>query len=680
MRSIFPGGIRRRFFIPAASILFCGMCLLQAPAQDTPQDLTELSIEDLNKVEVYSASKFSQKLTDAPASISIITAADIQHYGYRKLSQILGSVAGFYSTNDRNYEYMGVRGFGRTGDYNTRILFLLNGLRLNESVYGGTGIGFDFPIDINLIEKIEIVRGPGSSLYGTNAFFATVNIITKRGRSMEGMHAYGQGGSWNSYTGSASFGKTYQNGVEMLVSGTYRDSKGQRNIFFPEFDSPDTNHGIAEDLDTERSGSIFANISGKNLTAQFAYNSRKKGIPTASFGTVFNHREAQTRDSIAYLDLKYERKIRKTYDLLSRIYLGIYNYSGIYGYNNVPEDANSYFSKNLDFAAGRWLGGDFQLTRTIAGKHHLTIGTDLQYSFHTRQRNYDSFPSYYLYLDTNDQWGNVGSYLQGEFALRENLLLSAGVRHDQYSTFGGNTSPRFGIVYSPKPKTTFKVLQGYAFRAPNSYEIFYKDEYTQKANPDLKPEKIRTAEFIMEQYFGLKYRAALSVYHYNVDKMINQYIDADGMSGFRNSGQTNATGMELSLEGKDFYGFDGRLSYALQRTESDPDKQILANSPKHLVHFNLFLPCFATRGGSGLEFRYMGSRTTFTGERLGGFLTVNASVIFKNLLPNVDITASLYNILDRRFADPAGTEILQGSIMQDGRSFRVRVDYGLGSK
>ncbi len=659
-------------------MFLCGFGLLQAVAQDAPKDLTEIPLEDLAKLEVYSASKFSQKMTEAPASIRIITAADIQHYGYRKLSEILNSVSGFYSTNDRNYEYIGVRGFGRTGDYNTRVLLLLNGLRLNESIYGGTGIGFDFPLDINLIERIEIVRGPGSSLYGTNAFFGTINIITKRGRSLDGGHIYAEGGSWSTYAGGASYGKSFKNGTEMLFAASHRNSKGQRHLYFKEFDTPETNNGIAEDLDSENSTNVFANISGRNLTAQFVFNSRGKAIPTASYGSVFNDRAARTKDTVSYIDLKYEHKFRQNWDVVARTYLGIYDYEGVYGYALETEDS-SYFARNYDYSAGRWWGGDFQLTRTLAGKHHLTVGTDWQHGFHLRQWNYDAEPHYFSYLDTLNTWATIGSYAQGEFAVRENLLVSAGFRHDRYNTFGGNTSPRFSVVYSPLPKTTLKLLYGHAFRAPNSYEMFYADGYSQKTNPDLQPEKIRTTEFVIEQYFGHQFRLAGSAYHYHVRGLITQDTDSDGLAVFRNTDHITANGMKLTFEGKNFHGVDSHLAYSVQRATSESTQASLANSPKHIVQLNLFLPCFATRGGAGIEMRYTGPRKTLDGERLGGFLLTNVTFVLRGLMPNLDLTAGIYNLFDKRYADPAGEEHVQSSILQDGRSFRIRIAYGIAS-
>lgn len=145
-------------------------------------DLTQMSIEDLLSVEVYSASKFTQKTTEAPAAVSIVTAADIKTYGYRSLADILGSVRGLFITGDRNYQYVGVRGFNRPGEYNSRILLLVDGIRVNDANYDTASIGPEFFLDVNLIERVEVVRGPGSSIYGSNAFFGVVNVITKRGR------------------------------------------------------------------------------------------------------------------------------------------------------------------------------------------------------------------------------------------------------------------------------------------------------------------------------------------------------------------------------------------------------------------------------------------------------------------------------------------------------------------
>jgi outer membrane receptor for ferrienterochelin and colicins len=150
---------------------FSPACAAQS-GDNANRDLTELGLQELMEIEVvtvYGASKFEQKLTEAPAAVSIVTSSDIKRYGHRTLADILRGVRGFYTTYDRNYHYLGMRGFARAGDYNTRFLLLVDGHRVNENIYNQAPIGTDFPIDVDLIDRVEVIRGPSSSIYGTNA-------------------------------------------------------------------------------------------------------------------------------------------------------------------------------------------------------------------------------------------------------------------------------------------------------------------------------------------------------------------------------------------------------------------------------------------------------------------------------------------------------------------------------
>lgn len=139
-----------------------------ASADDKPSHSEETLFMEIPSV--FGASKFEQKVNEAPSSVSIITQAEIKKYGYRTLADLLRSVRGFFTTYDRNYSYIGVRGFGRPGDYNTRVLLLVDGHRINDNVYDQAPISNDFPVDIDLIEKVEIIRGPSSSIYGPMHF------------------------------------------------------------------------------------------------------------------------------------------------------------------------------------------------------------------------------------------------------------------------------------------------------------------------------------------------------------------------------------------------------------------------------------------------------------------------------------------------------------------------------
>ena len=164
-------------------------------------------------------------MREAPASVTLITAKDIQEHGYRTLAAVLQSVRGFFVTNDRNYSSLGVRGFLRPGDFNSRVLLLVDGHRLNDDVYDQAMIGTEFPIDVDLIERIEVIRGPVSSLYGSNALFGVINIFTKRRRDLAGLQLAASAASFNTKQGRISYGGQL-GPLDFLMSGSFYGSRG----------------------------------------------------------------------------------------------------------------------------------------------------------------------------------------------------------------------------------------------------------------------------------------------------------------------------------------------------------------------------------------------------------------------------------------------------------------------
>ncbi|HTH10691.1 MAG TPA: Plug domain-containing protein, partial [Acidovorax sp.] len=123
------------------------------------------------QIEVTTASRYTQTALEAPAMVSVVTAEDILLFGYRTLAEVLAGMRGLYVSYDRSYHYLGNRGFATPGDYNTRVLLLVNGVRFNDNLYDQASIGTDFPLDLDLIDRVEFVPGPGSAVYGANAFF-----------------------------------------------------------------------------------------------------------------------------------------------------------------------------------------------------------------------------------------------------------------------------------------------------------------------------------------------------------------------------------------------------------------------------------------------------------------------------------------------------------------------------
>lgn len=198
-----PHQLRRRtarFGLWTALGLALTAVALRADGPAPEPDFTHLSMEELGQIRVdtvYGASKHDQKLTEAPSAVTIVPGDEIKLRGHRTLADVLRSIRGFYVTADRNYGYIGVRGFNRPGDFGGRVLVLVDGHRLNEPIYDSAFNLNDFLVDLDLVERVEVIRGPGSSLYGNNAFFGVVNVITRPGHQLNGFEVAGAGGSFD---------------------------------------------------------------------------------------------------------------------------------------------------------------------------------------------------------------------------------------------------------------------------------------------------------------------------------------------------------------------------------------------------------------------------------------------------------------------------------------------------
>src|SRR5580704_2132502 len=262
------------------------LLLVPSRAAEAQQPLPEMSLEELMTMDagrVFGASERLQPVTEAPASVTFITAEEITRYGYRTLADILRGVRGMYVTDDRNFSYLGTRGFGIPGDYNSRVLLLVNGHRVNDNIYGQAEIGAEFGIDPAMFERVEIIRGPASSLYGNSAFFAVVNVITKSGAALGGASLTVEAGTLGTQLTRGSFGRRFASGLDVAVSGTYEQSAGVSQLYFPAFDAPGTNNGIAQGLDGGHLGQFYGHLNFKNLVFTGAYGTREKDVPTASF-------------------------------------------------------------------------------------------------------------------------------------------------------------------------------------------------------------------------------------------------------------------------------------------------------------------------------------------------------------------------------------------------------------
>ena len=655
--------------------LVLGLLTLSVPAAfcqtDSDQDLMSLSIEDLSKVKVYGASRRLEEVRQTPASVSIITADEIRHYGWRTLADVLSSLRGFYASYDRNYSYLGVRGFLRPGDFNSRVLFLLNGHRLNDNVYGSAAIGTEFPLDLDLIDHIEVVRGPGSSLFGTNAVFGTLNIVTRRPSSQPTLEISGDSSSFLGRTGRIT-GSATRGRLSALLSGTMYQSAGASRLFFPEFASPDTNGGFAESVDGDRYSQMFSDVEYGDFRFQGLYSSRMKIVPTGSYGTNFDDPGTRTTDANGFFDVAYHHVLTSQTEYELRTYYDHYSYYGTYAYGGT-NSSDRYL--NYDSSVADWSGVEALVNHKF-GPHNLTFGANYEYSFRVNQETHDEGqPS--LLNDHRTPW-LAAAFAETEFKLRHDLAVRGGMRFDYFQDSGSAISPRAALVYTPNPRTALKYIYGRAFRAPNAYESYYTDGIVVEppARP-LQKENIQSNEIVFDRSLTAWLGVTIDGYYNALDHLIDWVPDlSNGMIQPANIGEVRGRGLELEFDAKRPSGWEGRVSYGLADALDQVNRQRPDNSPLHLAKLNGTIP--VTRHAfAGLEMQYIGAQQSYQETRVSPAFLTNLTLSTKPFWGGWEVSGSCYNLMDRRWFNPAGPAETQAAIQQDGRTFRFKLSYRL---
>ncbi|WP_229413490.1 TonB-dependent receptor plug domain-containing protein [Massilia violaceinigra] len=646
----------------ALSILACA-----GARAGEPPDLTTLPLEQLMSMEVYSASKFMQKSSRAPSSVTVITKADIRHFGWRTLADVARSVRGMVVSYDRNYSYLGQRGILRPGDFNTRFLLQVDGNRMNDAVYDQAPVGAEFPLDLDLIERIEFVPGPGSSIYGSNAFIGVINVITKTPGAVAGTRASLEVGQDGARQAAASVGWRSPQGSEYLIAASAHRSDG-RDLYFPEFDTPAQNHGVASGLDDERGQRFFARATHGAATLSLIHANRVKGIPTASYSQSFNDPRTATTDRQTYVNAAWRSEAGAVEQLKARLFWGQYDSFGDY----VASDQARTLSH--DGSSARWWGIDASVVSTRLAGHTVLAGIDLQRDYRLHQYSFDIAP-FHSYLDDRRSARRAGLYLQDQVALGETVLLNLGLRYDRNSGSEGVWSPRAALIWNPLEATTVKAIYGSAFRSPNSFEKFYAfpGEGGQTGNPGLREERVRSAELALVQEFGENARVSVSAFRTALSNLIAPVAQQELASvRFDNIGRLGARGVEIEYERGTPGGLTLRTSYSAIRVSDALGQPV--NAPAGLAKLNLSAPLGAGGWRGALEGQYVGARHGVSGTARR-HVVVNANLMRARLLPNLELSLGVTNLFDRAYADPASIEHRQRVIAQDGRRLRARLAY-----
>lgn len=637
------------------------VCMALISVTTYAEDLTDLSLEELVNVEIVSASRIGQQANKAPASVAIITADDIRKFGWRTLAEALNSLRSLNTFGDRNYTFLGVRGFSRLADYNSRTLVMIDGLRMNENVYDSGNIGHEFMLDLDLVERIEFIPGSGSTIYGANAFLGMINVVTKQGQALNGSQLAGEAGTFDSYKGRLSYGKRFDNGVDWLVSASHFDSAGVGNLYFPAHDRPDTNNGIAHYRDGESSTRFFTKANWNDLTLSAGLVQRYRNVPTAPWGEIFNDPAAYDDDKQFFVTANYQHDVSdKTTIRASAFYQG---------YDFQAEDAYDYGGRiiNRDITTGRWLGSQIQLTSRMFEHHRLMTGLEYQYDLEQHLCNYDIQP-YSVWADDRLSGHRVEWYVQDDIELHDDFTASLGMRIDYLHLLKDvQVNPRVGLIYSPSDALSLKLLYSSTFRAPNSAELTYNRYYPGQL-PTLNAEEIRNYEAVAEwrPESSLKLLAALHSNH--IDDLLE--TNQDGL--LVNHGHYHTYGLELEAEKRWQNGRLFKASYAFNYLADEHLKEARGyGSPLFMVKLHYAEPVFYHRATFSIENIFISSQKTFSGQSTDAYNLLNLHLTTEPLLNGWTLSLDAYNLLDTAYEVP-GTGV-NDILTMNGRELRIKL-------
>lgn len=649
--------------LPSRPLLALAL-LLNTAVSTATVDPIDLSLEELTQVRIVSTPKFAENPDRIPSVVSILNAEDIRLYGWRTLGDALRTLQGFNVTEDHTYAFAGLRGISQPGDYRPRMQILIDGMSINENLYGSAAVDSTFPLDIGLIDRIEVIRGPSAAVYGGDAMFGVINVVTRTGSSLAGGEAALQLGSGLNRRLRASWGGQV-GGHDTLVSVTGFEANGLR-LAFADVNGDGSSRTLNR-LDGEDGGQLFFKMRGDDWNIAFMHARRQRNVPTASYDTIADdtgHREA---DRYTTIDLGKTWKLAPHNTLLQRLYFGSYGYEGMFPYDYsgaTPPAPVTPRAFNIDRADGSWWGFENRLVNTSLASQRWTIGLEYRANVRQNQVNFDrgygcivdgAPPTAAPCLDDHRHSHQVTLMVQDEIQVADTSQVVTGLRYDSLGGLGSFWSPRLGLVHDAGRAGLFKLLYGTAFRTPTVYERFYAAPTLVYGNPALEPEKMRSLEFSWEKRLGSQARLSTTVYRFHIDRMTT--LDSNGMA--INGTPAKATGLETEYEQRWTGGTRLRTGYSLQYAADETGR--FDNSPRHMAKLNLAAPIGLPSLTAGFEGQWVGSRLANRGaNRVAAYALANLNLRYAPAGRAWDTAFGIYNLFDRRYDDPVALDEVAG--------------------
>ncbi len=651
------------FLVASPVAALCLTADKQAAEAQSPDRAESVFFQELPPVEA--ATLHAQDLKDAPANVTIVTRRQIRRFGYRTLAEVLSHVRGFYISHDSIWHYAGVRGFSLPGDYNSRVLVMINGHPLTDNVYGAMYMfGQDFGLDMDLVERIEIIRGPSSALYGSNGVFATINIVTRSPVDMPQAHVSLELGSFGEkklgVVSSAYLGA----GANLLVAVSGFHSSG-RSLYLEELDSPESSFGRTERAGAEQGYHSFAQLLWRDWSFAAYFNERKGLMPTGLFWAVFGDPGNFSRDGRNFFEAVWNRPVGDAASLRWRISYDQFRYRARYDY--AQEDGPVLDQR--DEALGDWLQTQLYYRFPMKALGDFTLGGETQADLRSLQRTYLAAPAFEEQLHVGRRDVSYAVFAQQEWRLRRTLTLYGGLRLDDSRLHRRYMSPRGALIWRPGSGTACKLMYGRAFRNPSAYEMFYQTaDGVYLSNPALGPERMRTVEAAWEQKLHSRLEMEATLYRYRLNDLIGEAELPTGGLQFRNQSEARATGVEWEIRARPADWLESAASVSWQRARAGAGRQRLVNSPSTLAQWRAAVPVLGDRLTFAAAISYWSPRLDRAGAVVPGAVVADLTATTHRLHRDFELQFGIRNLLDRRYADPLSAEHPAVRMPRPGRS------------
>lgn len=652
-------------------------------AQPSEEEALARAYGDEDFISIATGSR--QLISLAPAVATVITAEDIQAIGATDLDHVLETVPGLHVSNSpRAYSPLyTIRGIYT--ENNPQVLVLINDIPITN-VYVGDRSQIWGGMPINNIARIEIIRGPGSALYGADAFAGTINIITKTSQDINGTEFGIRSGSYNTHEGWILHGGAW-NGFDIALSLEILKTDGHDAII--EADAQTAYDSLFATDASLAPGSV--NLQRENIDARLdvsrdgwrlraGYQGRND-IGTGAGVAQALDPEGTNDSRRVNADLTHEAMIGDNWELMSQI--SFFDTSAESDLVLYPPGAfGGAFPDGM-------IGSPYVYERhTRLGisafyhgfkDHNVRVGAGAVHNdmYKTEERkNFASDGSPLgTIVDVSDDPNNVFiephdrriSYLfiQDEWSFAPDWIFTGGVRHDHYSDFGNTTNPRMALVWQTRYDLTTKLLYGMAFRPPAFNELYNINNPVALGNPDLDPEKIDTIELAFDHQYSDNLNLKLNLFSYRMTDILRI---PPNTSTTQNTGEINGRGFELEA----VYNASSDISisgnYSLQRSIEDDTDNDVTNAPQHQAYVRAeWKP--APGWSANAQANWVDDRArdvTDSRPAIDDYTTVDANIRFMPVNSSWEFVISALNLFDADAREPSprlfpnGTPLIAG--------------------